>query len=395
MSRGVVWFSAQDWWYFSHAHSDFQLATRLAERQPVLLVNSLGMRMPMPGRSTRVIARLRRKAASVAKGLQAPLSTHPDFHVLSPVFAPVYGGGRLWDANVRLVRIQVARAMSRLGLADPDMVVTLPTAWEVARGLPHRHLMANRSDRYSSFSEADGEWVAGLEADLLAHADVAAYASRALLEAESPLTNRPVFLDHGVDLDLFAPAADVPEPEDLRAVPRPRIGFFGTIDDYTVDIGLLERLADELPHAQVVLVGPTNCALDALTARPNVSYLGPRAYEVIARYGAGFDVAIMPWVDNEWIRHCNPIKLKEYLALGLPVVTMPFPEVDRYSTLVRVAGSRDEFVSMVALSLADGGLLDVAARRAAVVDDGWNRRADFLGDLLASPGSRDLLCAGS
>ena len=84
-------------------------------------------------------------------------------------------------------------------------------------------------------------------------------------------------------------------------------------------------------------------------------WLGFRPYEEIPRYGAGFDVAIMPWRDNEWIRNCNPIKLKEYLALGLPVVSTDFPEVHRYASVVRIARSPEEFVQLVATTLDDGG----------------------------------------
>jgi GT2 family glycosyltransferase/glycosyltransferase involved in cell wall biosynthesis len=373
--HGFVCFSAQDWWYFNRAHSDFQLLTRAARHRPVLLVNSIGMRVPMPGRTRKPWARYARKAASLTKGLRHPLPDVPDFAVLSPVFLPVYRPGRLRDLSTRLVRWQVRRATRRLGIEDPTTIVTLPTAWDVARGLPNRTIVANRSDRYSAFGEADGAWVAGLERALLAEADVAVYASRALLDEEAGLTRRPVQLDHGVDLERFRPASELEEPADLLSIPRPRIGFFGAIDDYTVDLGLLARLADEIPEAQLVLVGPTNCPLGDLTSRPNVHWLGARPPEAVPSYGAGFDVAVMPWIDNDWIRFCNPIKLKEYLALGLPVVTTPFPEVDRYADLVRIGKDAAQFVSLVRQSLLDGGPATPERRRQAVAGDTWDRRA--------------------
>ncbi len=374
-SRGFVCFSAQDWWYFNRAHSDFQLLTRLARHRPVLLVNSIGMRLPIPGRTRKPFARLARKASSLTKGLQQPLVDVPGFAVLSPFFLPVYRAGRLRDLNARLVRWQVERATRRLGIEHPTTIVTLPTAWDVARTLASRTVVANRSDRYSAFGEANGLWVSSLERELLAHADLAVYASRSLLAEEAPLTRRPVQLDHGVDLDRFQLASELEEPADLRSIPHPRIGFFGAIDDYTVDLALLERVADEIPDAQLVIVGPTNCPLDELTRRPNVHWLGSRPYETIPAYGAGFDVAVMPWLDNEWIRFCNPVKLKEYLALGLPVVTTPFPEVARYSELVRIGRDPGHFVRLVAQSLLDGGPATPALRRQAVAGDTWDRRA--------------------
>ena len=131
-------------------------------------------------------------------------------------------------------------------------------------------------------------------------------------------------------------------------IPHPRIGFFGNLRDQLVDFDLLERLARELPHVQVVLVGDATRAMERLTAHSNIHWFGFRPYNDVPRYGAGFDVAIMPWNDNEWIRNCNPIKLKEYLALGLPVVSTDFPEVRRYESVVRIARDADDFVRLVA-----------------------------------------------
>ena len=69
------------------------------------------------------------------------------------------------------------------------------------------------------------------------------------------------------------------------------------------------------------VVGAATCPMDDLVALPNVHWLGMKPYDQVPAYGAGFDVAIMPWLSNDWIRFCNPIKTKEYLALGLPIVS--------------------------------------------------------------------------
>jgi len=184
-----------------------------------------------------------------------------------------------------------------------------------------------------------------------------------------------VYLDHGVDLDHFVPEPPGGEPPDLAAIPRPRVGFFGGIDDYTVDVDLLERVARDLPEAHLVLIGDSTVPLDRLTAHPNVHHLGPRPYRDIPRYGHGFDVALMPWVQNPWIEAANPIKLKEYLALGLPVVSTDFPEVHRYRHVVAVTGSPAAFVEAVRAGIAGAGPATPAERRAAVADASWDARA--------------------
>ena len=84
--------------------------------------------------------------------------------------------------------------------------------------------------------------------------------------------------------------------------------------------------------------------MDDIVDLPNVHWLGFRPYEEIPSYGAAFDVALMPWLRNDWIEQCNPIKMKEYLAIGLPVVSTDFPEVHFYSDTIAIAGDADHFV---------------------------------------------------
>jgi GT2 family glycosyltransferase/glycosyltransferase involved in cell wall biosynthesis len=373
---GYVCFSAQDWWYHNRAHSDFQLMRRVAENRTVLFVNSIGMRMPLPGRSPGALRRIVRKAASMARRLQTPLPDVPGFHVLTPVLLPFYGSPVGRAINAWAVRAQVARAERSLGIDRPLIVATIPTAWEVVRRLPHRSLVFNRSDKHSAFDEVDRAYIGSLEQALLEEADHVLYVSHELLAEEADTAgDRAYFLDHGVDLELFRPRPAAEEPQDLRDIPHPRIGFFGGFDDYIIDFDLLERLARELPGAHLVLIGDATCPMTRFDGLPNVHWLGHRPYEDIPRYGSGFDVALMPWLDNEWIRHSNPIKLKEYLALGLPVVSTDFPEAHHHTPWISIATGPDDFVDRVRAALDDHDDVARARRRASVTGDSWDVRS--------------------
>jgi glycosyltransferase involved in cell wall biosynthesis len=140
-----------------------------------------------------------------------------------------------------------------------------------------------------------------------------------------------------------------------------------------------------VPEASLVLIGDATCSIEELTALPNVYWLGYRPYESIPALGRGFDVALMPWLENEWIRFANPIKLKEYLALGLPVVSTEYPEVDAYRDLIRVAHNRDSFPALVREALADPG--DPETRHAFVSSYSWQGRAAVLLELVDEVGS--------
>ena len=206
-------------------------------------------------------------------------------------------------------------------------------------------------------------------------ADRVLYVSHELMKRDWELVgDRAVFPDHGVDLEHFTLEGDV-DPE-VAAIPRPRIGFFGGLDDYIIDFDLLRRTAEENPDANLVLVGDATCPMDALTRIPNVHWLGFRPYAAIPAIGRAFDVALMPWLDNEWIRYANPVKLKEYLALGLPVVSTDYPEVEAYRDRVRVARDRAEFPALV--RRAAETVPDRVALRASVLSSSWAARAAHL-----------------
>lgn len=346
-SPDIIIFCGQDWWYHNRAHSDFQLMTRAAKHRKVLLINSIGMRMPTPGKSPMPFRRIWLKLRSILRHVQNPLADTPGYTVMTPILFPFYEKKWTRAINAVVIRFQVMRQARKMGIRNPHMIVTVPTAWDVAKKMPRSSLVYNRSDKHSAFSEADNCLIVGLERKLFAHADAVFYSSRAFLASEQEFTGgRAHFLDHGVDTTHFAPR---PRTGKLAALgcKRPIVGFFGGLDDYVVDFDLLERVAKERPEYSLVLIGDATLPMDRLTRYPNVHHLGFRPYHDIPDLGADFDVSIMPWLDNDWIRSCNPIKLKEYLSLGQEIVTTYFPEVDHYTDYVHVARNGDEFLQQI------------------------------------------------
>lgn len=388
-------FAAQDWWYHNQAHSDFQIMRHVAESRRVLVVNSLGLRVPLPGRSTQSARRIVRKAKSLAHLMRAPIPDLPNFHVMTAVAVPLYGRARLEAGNAWLVAAQVRAACARLGIQRPIGIVTLPTAEPVLRHLDCRIVVANRSDKYANFTEAKTKLIAGFEERLIKRSDHVLYSSHALMADELPLSGgKARFFDHGVDIEHFTHRPVEEQPADLRSIPGPRVGFFGSVDTL-VDIDLLDRVAEALPSVQLVIIGSVTVPVAKLAKRPNVHLLGFRPYSEIPKYGSGFDVALMPWKLNEWIRLCNPIKLKEYLALGLTVVSTPFPELDYYGDLVRVASEPSMFVAEVERALRETtGPAERSVRRASVASQTWAKRARELMELCEGPEARDEVLAG-
>lgn len=121
------------------------------------------------------------------------------------------------------------------------------------------------------------------------------------------------------------------------------------------------------------MLGPKQMDISALDAAPNIHYLGPIPYPELPSYAAEFDVGLMPWLQTEWIERCNPIKLKEYLALGFPIVSTPFPELEPYHEFV-TAASPSTFADAVADAVEAGALPvdDVARRRELMGESTWD-----------------------
>jgi glycosyltransferase involved in cell wall biosynthesis len=168
----------------------------------------------------------------------------------------------------------------------------------------------------------------------------------------------------------------------LQALPRPVFGFAGNIVPGKVDVDLVERIAAGLDGASLVLAGPVDPSLatriEALASRPNVVSLGRVPYEELPSVVSFFDVALIPYVENDYTRSCFPLKTFEYLAAGKPVVASGLPELAGMEPDVVVAADLAGFRSAIdaALELQDDDDLD--RRQALARKHTWETRAQTL-----------------
>ncbi len=164
------------------------------------------------------------------------------------------------------------------------------------------------------------------ERELIARADVVFAGGRALWEARRGRRPDIGLFPSSVDAEHFR-AAGTPLPADVAALPRPRIGYVGVVDE-RIDVDLLGDAASLRPDWSFVMVGPrTKIDSEALPAHDNVHYLGARAYDDLPAYLHSFDVAMMPFARNAATRFISPTKTLEYLAAGRPVVSTSIRDV--------------------------------------------------------------------
>lgn len=361
---GILCFGSSDWWYHNRGRVDVRLMAEFSQRVPVLYLNSIGMRFPSPAEGAVFARRIGRKLASLRRGVVA---VGAGMRVWSPLTLP----GRFGP----VARAALARQLRRQGVLRALVWVALPLEPESIRRLSGSGIVYQRTDRYEEFPGVDRALIARRDRALKQLADLTLFSSYSLFERERDQCRRAAFLDHAVEYERFASVDPRDEPDDLRGIPRPRIGFLGSMDAHTFDDALLAEVARRLPDCHFVLVGESTLPR-RLARSANLHALGRKPYDEVWRYPACCDVLIMPLCQNEWVRVCNPIKLKEYLAAGRPVVTTAFDDLARYRDCVYEAAGPAAFAEAIRRALADAGEEHTRRLRARVRGETWSARAE-------------------
>jgi glycosyltransferase involved in cell wall biosynthesis len=207
--------------------------------------------------------------------------------------------------------------------------------------------------------------------------------SRALAAEKRRWNPRTYHAPHGVAHAHFAralePALPV-APEVMRLRP-PVLAVVGLLD-WRIDTGLLAALVDRRPDWTLALVGPPHADLGALARRPNVHLLGRVPYARLPAVLKGCAVGLVPFVVDEYTRHIDPVKLREYLSAGLPVVATDLPEVAAACASCRIVRGVDELVVAVEAALREGGPEERRRRSATMASETWEERVDALAGLV-------------
>jgi Mrp family chromosome partitioning ATPase/glycosyltransferase involved in cell wall biosynthesis len=362
--RDILCFS-HDW--TGATLSKNHLMRLLSQRNRILWVNSIGYRRPTA--SGYDIRRMLGKLWAFAKPVT---EVEPNLFVLNPLAIPAYGGA-MSDFNRRWLGRQIKRAMANLGFTRPINFVFNPAAAIVAGNLGEEKLVYYCVDEFSAFSGVNAAGLARLEKQLMSKADLVVTSSEPLFESKSPSNPNTILVRHGVDYDHFRKALDPATiiPPEIAHLPRPVIGYFGLIAKDWVDIELLIHLAKAMPEASLVMLGKVTMDVSALKRLPNVHILGPKPYETLPNFCKGFDAGIIPFPINRATLNANPLKLREYLAAGVQVVSTAIPESQAVSQC-RIASSPESFVAEVQAALNHPG--SPAARSLTMAGESWAAR---------------------
>jgi glycosyltransferase involved in cell wall biosynthesis len=369
MSLPPILYFGNDW-FADNRTSSHHVARQLARHTRVLYVEAPGLRPPQA--TSRDLGRVATKLTRVFR--RHEVSDSLTVRTLSQL--PFHGSPLARRINASASDVFMRLVLRREGLQRPIVWCTVPHVVDVADRLSRALLVYHCIDDYAALPGVDVAAVRAMDDRLTQTADLVVAASQPVFEVKQRLNPATILMPHGVDVDHFARAQTeaLDEPSELKDLRRPIVGFFGLIERW-IDLDLVDWLAGQMPEATFVMIGRLAVPPEAAPKSPNVVLLGPRPYEQLPAYARQFDAAIIPYRLTDQVIAANPLKLREYLAMGLPIVSVSTPEIDRFEAVVSIARTREAFLEKLKAALSDGREpLFVQRRMESVRHDSWEAR---------------------
>lgn len=375
----IIVFIASDWDY--DPTGKHHLARQLAKHNDIVWVNFRGSRKPTLSRYD--VAAAWGALKRVATGVRPAAD---NICQLTPLVIPGATRPGMEKISAQLLIAQIKRAIRTC----PNHKGKPVQIWSFAPDVPYLQGALGEElflyycvDEFAEFDGFDADRIRRAETEQIRRADLVVTTSQALLESKRKIRSDVTLVPHGVDIDHFAAAwrEKLETPTDIAEIPKPIFGFFGLIHHW-VDLELLAAVARRRPFYSFVLLGEVKVDTSAIAGLDNIHLLGRKQHSELPAYCAAFDAGLMFFKRTSMTRHVNPIKLPEYLAAGLPVISAPLAEAERFRGPVTIADSPDAFAEacdQIALAEQPGTRREIAA---SVANETWESKAEKLSALV-------------
>jgi glycosyltransferase involved in cell wall biosynthesis len=352
------------------------LIHQLAKERKVLWINSIGLRQPKL--SLKDGRRAVEKLVSFGRKGKTSYSDKASKNItvanLVTIPAPSTRYGRIVARELMLK--QLKPIIGKLNLRSPILWTSLPTAADLCGHLNESAVVYYCGDDFSALAGVDHATVVKHEKKLVEKSDLILAAS-AKLQQKFP-NAKTTLLEHGVDVELFSSptkrAKDLPQTDSETEYVA---GFYGSLSDW-LDYELIRKMALQLPKWKFVFIGPNNMDSNPLPNLPNIVYLGMRTHNQLPEYSQHWDVSLLPFKDNEQIRACNPLKLREYIAAGRPIVSTFFPALDQYHSDVLCATNHKEFIRQMGVAVN----FQNEPKRDSIIEQSWTSKGQLVSQLM-------------
>ena len=355
-----------------HPSTIQHIARVLSKSNRILWVSSLGLRQP----------RLRfydlKRIFGKFKKIVSPVGyqqTDVNIFVVHPFVFPFYDIKIIREINKLLLRKKILRKMRMLNFSNILLLISTPIAADLVGTLGESSSYYLCLDDYSRFDNVYRS-ILPMERQVLNQVSGCFSISDVLLQTRKCKSGENHYLPQGVDYEHFS-LITKEIPGQIKEIKKPIIGFFGLISSW-IDVDLVRECANTYPSLSFVLIGKANFDLSTYLNVQNMFLLGEVPYELLPGYAQKFDVGIVPFIVNDLTKAANPIKILEYLSLGLPVVSTNLPEAEKFSDLIYIAENREEFIAHIKLALENDNPDKKIKRQLKVRQYSWIATCEIL-----------------
>jgi len=348
----------------------------------ILWVNTIGMRNPRL--SIYDLKRSIEKIKSFRK-TSSPIALPQNLTVINPFMLP-FGNRFVRKFNHDSVIKSVRVSLEKLNFDGPIVLTTLPNAADYLDAFDERLSVYYCVDEFSEWPGVNAPLVKMMEKELLEKIDCVIAVSDELCRAKLPSNGRPVrFLSHGVDVEHFRGSHELSDDPIVQKImgriPSPIIGYFGLFDERS-DHVLLEAILKKHPDWSVVVLGKSMVKLDIFLKYNNFYHIEAVSYDQLPAYVSFFSVCILPYVRSILTDNINPLKLKEYLATGKPVISTALPEAVKLQPWVRIASNHEEFLVRIEDALAES-VQNLDGLFAFLLHESWKTKSDLVAEWIS------------
>jgi len=370
---------ASGWDY--HPTSKHHIMRKLsAYDNHVIWINWHASRRPNIGLSD-----LRSIASKLLQIRKGPKKATDNLTVVTPCQLPLPGLNLARRSNAAMVRRTVQKIMTDLPPRPVQLWSFAPDVVEMVGGFNEELVLYYCVDAFGEFPGYDREMIEKKERELMKKSDVVITTSPPLYEDKRRWHPNVHFVQHGVDHAHLSQAVnkDLPMPKALQKLPRPIWGFIGVIGEW-VDLQLVAGVAKQRPDVSIVMIGPENQSRGACTGLSNIHWLGPKDHGSLPNYLHYFDVGLIPFKQVPLTYNANPIKLYEYLAAGVPVVSTSLPAVESLEDAVWIADDAEKTALCCDAAMQCNHQADRQRRSKLMLAESWEARLEQLSGIVSS-----------
>lgn len=381
--QNIICFSSVDWG--SYKTSKIYLMEIMSRHNRVLYVETLGSKTP--GLCKAHLSRIIKRIYLWLKGPRKPvgLGSASNILIYSPLVIPIYNSRLIRKINSYILQWTFRRLMKKINFNDPILWFYLPTAADLIGQLGEKFCLYHCVDDWLTYPGYRNKNFKDLEEKLFKESNAVFVSNRLLFERKKGLNKNTRYLPHAVDFEHYQKGflPSEPLPSELVKLNRPVIAMVGEVAGW-INWDFLRYAAETNPNWSIVIIGPIGYDADMKIMKEikeikNIHILGYKEYAELPGYYRIVDVCVISFNMDNHVRYCTPTRFYEHLAAGKPIVSTDFPAAREFpEEMVKIAGTKEEFVELIKESLKNNNEELVCERKKLAQDNSWEHRAEYI-----------------